>query len=93
MAITYGIFNHKRKQLEVTQRFRNLLDASIAVKKFLMPARTFIRSEKRRPIRSNTWSNVLLIYDMKKVEFALDFVGTELEGKHLVYQETPARPI
>lgn len=90
MAITTVLFNPQTNNLEVTHRF-DLHDAEHAVKKIFDAGADIIRSEKTQADFAQYVVKRFAIYDMKKVELPLDFVGTELEGKHFwVYQETPA---
>jgi hypothetical protein len=90
MAITTVLFNPRTQNLEVMHRF-DLHDAEHAVKEIFDGDADIMRSEKTQSDFAKYVVERFAIYDMKKSELPLSFVGTELEGQHFwVYQETPA---
>jgi hypothetical protein len=90
MAITTILFNPRTQNLEVMHRF-DLHDAEHAVREIFDGDADIMRSKETQSDFTKYVVERFAVYDMRKSELPLSFVGTELEGQHFwVYQETPA---
>ncbi len=90
MAITTVLFNPRTQNLEVMHRF-DLHDAEHAVKEIFDADADIMLSDKTQSDFAKYVVERFAIFNMKKLQIPLSFVGTELEGQHFwVYQETPS---